>query len=512
MQYAQKNICMDHNFSEIEYSEFKNVMNTIIKNTFNEKSEQLFAQFNILSLLNYTYNKNFKQFVKKDIIGSQKAVYELLNYTYANQIMQRCELNKSELFDSREGLGRLGLSSIIRASEEIICFLSIKRNDFNNIISIIAPFNIKRKSKSAFDYYFSNDANNELSNKLFIKDLNKIFSSWELALAAYNSGENGMIRRIMKYGTSDFYKLSQYKKLPSETINYVPKVLAAMHILNNAKEYGFVIPTKKHRLFDLTELTPVKKNVSLHVIANRLNVDYRLIKKLNPELKKSSTPRHFSGTYMLRIPKSQYAYKLEDLKTNIIASTTPSSKLSRPESRKEISRRTALNTGRPSFYRAKKGDTLLSISRRFEISPKLIASLNNFKSWKSKVKIGQKITLNSGINQNDNSNNLNPVVKITNRPIVYKVTKGDSLDEIAKLFDSPLSKLKKVNNIKRGKILVGQKLVLPGTQKGIYTVKNGDHLTKVAKNFNLKIETLVKINSLKRRTIYPGQKIIVNMD
>jgi LysM repeat protein len=114
--------------------------------------------------------------------------------------------------------------------------------------------------------------------------------------------------------------------------------------------------------------------------------------------------------------------------------------------------------------------------------------------------------------QNDNANNLNPIVKITNRPIVYKVTKGDSLDEIAKLFDSPLSKLKKMNNIKRGKILVGQKLVLPGTQKGIYTVKNGDHLTKVAKNFNLKIETLVKINSLKRKTIYPGQKIIVNMD
>ena len=346
----------------------------------------------------------------------------------------------------------------------------------------------------------------------YFKDLNKIFSSWELALAAYNSGENGMIRRIMKYGTSDFYKLSQYKKLPSETINYVPKVLAAMHIMNNAKEYGFVIPNKKHRLFDLTELTPVKKNVSLHVIANRLNVDYRLIKKLNPELKRSSTPRHFSGTYMLRIPKSQYAYKLEDLKTNIIASTTPSSKLSRPESRKEISRRTALNDGRPSFYRVKKGDTLLSISRKFEMAPKLIASLNHFKSWKSKVKIGQKISLNSVTDQNDNANNLNPIVKITNRPIVYKVTKGDSLDEIAKLFDSPLSKLKKMNNIKRGKILVGQKLVLPGTQKGIYTVKNGDHLTKVAKNFNLKIETLVKINSLKRKTIYPGQKIIVNMD
>jgi membrane-bound lytic murein transglycosylase D len=76
---------------------------------------------------------------------------------------------------------------------------------------------------------------------LYFKDLHNVFSSWELALSAYNAGEYGVIRRIMKYGTRDFYELSKHKYLPSETINYVPKVLAAMEIINNPKKYGFVI-------------------------------------------------------------------------------------------------------------------------------------------------------------------------------------------------------------------------------------------------------------------------------
>lgn len=355
----------------------------------------------------------------------------------------------------------------------------------------------------------------------YFKDLHNIFSSWELALAAYNSGENGVIRRIMKYGTRDFYTLSRRKQLPSETINYVPKVLAAMHVVNNAKAYGFEIPKKKYRLFDLTELTPVKRNIPLRTIAERLNVDVALLKKLNPELKRGSTPRHVVGSYLLRVPKNQYAYKLDDLAAPaIVASAKPiSPKLSLPETRKEKNRRTALNIPAqeeiklPEFHKVQRGETLISISRKYKTTPRALAVANNFQSWKEKVKIGQRISLN--VNEEQAVTTLQaatPKVKITNKPIIYKVSKGDNLSEIARLFNSPMGKLKKVNNLKRGKILVGQKLVLPGTQKAIYTVKHGDHLTKVARDFKLPIDTLVKINSLKRKTIYPGQKIIVNID
>jgi membrane-bound lytic murein transglycosylase D len=346
---------------------------------------------------------------------------------------------------------------------------------------------------------------------MYFRDLHNVFSSWELALSAYNAGEYGIIRRIMKHGTRDFYVLSKNKQLPSETINYVPKVLAAMHVINNAEKYGFVIPKKKNRLFDLTELKPIKKNVSLKTIAQRFNVDYTLLKKLNPELKKGHTPRHFAGTYYLRVPKSKYAYDLKDLeapKARPLPEQTNVEEVEIAEVEEKAEKKSAKKL---SYHKVKRGETLIGIAHKYNISPRALAQANNFKSWKTRVKVGQKLALNEEQSVSTRQAST-PKIKVTNKPIVYKVDRGDNLTEIAKMFNLKVSKIKKANKLKRGKILVGQKLVLPDTQKAVYTVKRGDHLTKVAKEFNQPIEALIKLNSLKKRTIYPGQKLIVNMD
>lgn len=345
---------------------------------------------------------------------------------------------------------------------------------------------------------------------MYFKDLHNVFSSWELALSAYNAGEYGIIRRIMKHGTRDFYELSRNKQLPSETINYVPKVLAAMHVVNNAKKYGFVIPKKEHRLFDLTELRPIKKNVSLSSVARRLNVNTALLKKLNPELKKSSTPRYFAGTYYLRVPKNKYSYRLDDVESTATA-------FIRPEGKKERIRRTAATEVvetklKPKFYKVKRGDTLVSIARKYDMSAGQLAVLNGFKTWRTRVKIGQRLNLNSNVEQRVATRTVKSKIKVTSKPIIYKVKRGDNLTDLARVFDLKVSKLKQANNLKRGQIQIGQKIVLPDTRKGIYIVKKGDHLTKVAREFKQPLEALVKLNSLKRGAIYPGQKIIVNMD
>ena len=346
---------------------------------------------------------------------------------------------------------------------------------------------------------------------MYFKDLHNVFSSWELALSAYNAGEYGIIRRTMKHGTRDFYSLSKNKQLPSETINYVPKVLAAMHVVQNAEKYGFNIPKKNHRLFDLTELRSIKRNVPLSVIASRLNVSTGLLKKLNPELKRDATPRQIAGAYYLRVPKSAYSYQLPTENFNNLA------RLSRPESKKEINRRTASfenlslrESKKPLLHRVRKGETLLSISRKYNIAPRELAKFNGLKSWNTRVQLGQRIKLIEDGQRSTVAQN--PPVKLTNKPIVYQVKKGDNLNEIARLFDIKLSKIKKANKLARGKVQIGQKLVLPDTRKGIYIVRKGDHLIKVAKELKQPMEALIKLNSLKRGAIYPGQKIIVNMD
>jgi membrane-bound lytic murein transglycosylase D len=338
---------------------------------------------------------------------------------------------------------------------------------------------------------------------MYFKDLNNVFSSWELALSAYNAGEYGILRRIMKHGTRDYYELSRNKQLPSETINYVPKVLAAMHVWKNAKKYGFTIPKNKHRLFDLTELKPIKKNTSLTSIARRLNVDVTLLRKLNPELKQNKTPRRFAGTYYLRIPKSKYSYKLESLEA------IPG--VERPESRRELTRRIASKENKKADYHVvKRGETLLTISKKYNIKAGKLAIVNGFKTWRTRVRVGQRLKLLSSDGRVAKAQNKK--VKVVGKPIVYKVSRGDNLTEIARIFKLTVSQIKKANKLRSGRIMVGQKIVLPKTQKAIYIVKRGDHLTKVANDFNQPLEALIKLNALNRKTIYPGQKLIVNMD
>lgn len=345
----------------------------------------------------------------------------------------------------------------------------------------------------------------------YFKDLHNIFSSWELALAAYNAGEYGIIRRIMKHGTRDFYELSKRKLLPAETINYVPKVLAAMHVVKNAEKYGFIIPKKSKKFFDHTELKAVKKNVSLATIAKRLNVDIAVLKKLNPELRVTRTPRHLTGTYFLRVPGNGHSPVMEAPNYNLA-----SRHFEKPESRKEINRRTASapvrkvepKQVRPTEYKVRSGDTLISISRKFKTTPKALAEANGFSSWRTRVQIGQTLQLEKSETAAPKVANL----KVTEKPIVYKVKSGDNLTDLSRIFNIKLASIKKVNKLKRGRILVGQRLILPSTKKGIYTVRPGDHLTKVSQEFNLPIEALVKLNKVRKNQIYPGQKLIVNID
>jgi membrane-bound lytic murein transglycosylase D len=71
--------------------------------------------------------------------------------------------------------------------------------------------------------------------------------SFMLAMASYNRGESG-VRRVLhqiasepggfKKERRDFWHLYRLKKLPEETREYVPKVLAAAIVSMNAQKYG----------------------------------------------------------------------------------------------------------------------------------------------------------------------------------------------------------------------------------------------------------------------------------
>ncbi|HET9529988.1 MAG TPA: lytic transglycosylase domain-containing protein, partial [Blastocatellia bacterium] len=73
----------------------------------------------------------------------------------------------------------------------------------------------------------------------YLRDLYTIFGDWALAMAAYNCGEPRVMQAIVRNGRADFWELHQKQLLPRETLNYVPKILAAIEVASRAESYGF---------------------------------------------------------------------------------------------------------------------------------------------------------------------------------------------------------------------------------------------------------------------------------
>ncbi len=73
----------------------------------------------------------------------------------------------------------------------------------------------------------------------YLLKLYKMFDSWPLALAAYNGGMTRVSKAVRDAGTRDFFELAERGYFRRETREFVPKVYAAMIILDAPASYGF---------------------------------------------------------------------------------------------------------------------------------------------------------------------------------------------------------------------------------------------------------------------------------
>ncbi|MFJ5963134.1 LysM peptidoglycan-binding domain-containing protein [Bacillus sp. NPDC093026] len=110
-----------------------------------------------------------------------------------------------------------------------------------------------------------------------------------------------------------------------------------------------------------------------------------------------------------------------------------------------------------------------------------------------------------------------------------KVKSGDSLWKIAEQYNTSISELQSLNQLKTTMIFKGQSLKIPATKSkksnssasskaakssasttSSYTVKLGDSLWLIAKNHQMSVARLKSINSLNSDLIRPGQKLKVS--
>lgn len=137
----------------------------------------------------------------------------------------------------------------------------------------------------------------------YLKWLYNEFGDWHLALAAYNSGPNGPVRRGIARLQKDaptFWDIREY--LPKETKNYVPLFIATSIICLNQEQYGFAKDELTFEPEYSYETFPIDGSVSLKTLAKCLNEPVENLKNLNPELVGLTTPPDSDKPYDLKLP------------------------------------------------------------------------------------------------------------------------------------------------------------------------------------------------------------------
>ncbi|MHC1737455.1 MAG: LysM peptidoglycan-binding domain-containing protein [Ignavibacteriaceae bacterium] len=184
------------------------------------------------------------------------------------------------------------------------------------------------------------------------------------------------------------------------------------------------------------------------------------------------------------------------------------------------------NESKTFKYKVKKGETLGEIAEKFRVSVKNLQKWNNISG--TNIKASQYLSIYG----NDVSNSLGDnTTKIPSNLSNYTVKSGQTIGEIAELFKTSTSNIKKWNGLKSDRINAGQKLKIYSnvstsdiknnvtnktketkktvTKSNEYTVRRGDSLDSISKMFKISVDKLKTLNKLSGTRIDAGQKLVV---
>jgi membrane-bound lytic murein transglycosylase D len=196
-----------------------------------------------------------------------------------------------------------------------------------------------------------------------LQDNYNYFHDWPLALAAYNAGLGAIQRASKNAGTQNYWELSEKKALKTETIHYVPKLLAVSHILQNAGTYGIELGWPENPQWERIALD---RSIDITLLAEKAGINPDDLKQANRELNYNVTPP--GSGYFLKVKSVDIAAIQNVLndKTNPLVNYY--------------------------VHTIRSGDTLSALSRHYEVSVAQIQEHNNGLQPRF-MKIGAKVII-----------------------------------------------------------------------------------------------------------------------
>ncbi len=259
-----------------------------------------------------------------------------------------------------------------------------------------------------FDERFDPEKSSKAYAK-YMKTLYDQFGDWYLAMAAYDWGPGNVQRAVMKTGYADFWELYRRNVLPAETKNYVPGIIAAIIMAKNPKQYGLdkLVPEPAV----VSDKETVDYSIDLRLVADLTGASLEEIVGLNPSLLRMTTPRDMS--FDLHLPvgtKDTFESRVKEIpedkrtswrfhvvragesldgiasamhaKPSEIATENGISLTDSVDAGDElvIPLASASSTTRQTRYRVRRGDTLVTVADRFNVSVEELRRWNHLSS------------------------------------------------------------------------------------------------------------------------------------
>jgi membrane-bound lytic murein transglycosylase D len=352
----------------------------------------------------------------------------------------------------------------------------------------------------------------------YLKELYEMFHSWPLALAAYNAGEQRILRAIERQGTTDFWSL----RLPKETQLFVPAFMAATIIAKDPNRYGFVAPVETPWE---VERVAVPGAIELRSVARAVGIPSDQIHDLNPALMRGVTPVNASEHEILLPPGA---------KEILLARLDQIPRYSHREPVKAAVKQ----------HRVRRGETLESVASRHQTTAARLASLNGVQVG-DRLKVGAVLRLPPAQPSSERtisfaqavrsgpSTARGPEVTSPSRSTVHIVKRGDTLWGIARAYAVTPEELRRWNNADlrgQAKLRPGQALQVVAqaaksnheARRGApasaasalyHRVRRGDTLWEIARIHDVTPEELRRWNDLGRQVkLQVGQELMIRLN